>query len=135
MLASVTGSPVLAGSSIIHPTIYEAMLVADPLGFTAIFAQLTGDQTDWSVNPSIALNRIAWLALSAVLVWLALNARNALNENTKRLPWWRLRRTAPLPASQIKMPAAITYQGSNEILVESDRILIEFRRLMRQHLG
>ena len=130
MLASVTGSPVLAGSSIIHPTIYEAMLVADPLGFTAIFAQLTGDQTDWSVNPSIALNRIAWLALSAVLVWLALNARNALNENTKRLPWWRLRRTAPLPASKIKMPAAITHHPFAALLMNATKALLVNRVML-----
>ena len=107
MLASVTGSPVLAGSSIIHPSLYEAMLVADPLGFTAIFAQFTGDQTNWSANPTIVLNRLAWLTLSALLVWLALNARSMLNRNAKRVLWWRLRKTA-MPDNQMKMPAAMS---------------------------
>ncbi|MCP4862728.1 MAG: M1 family metallopeptidase [Alteromonas sp.] len=129
MLASVTGSPVLAGSSIIHPSLYEAMLVADPLGFTAIFAQFTGDQTDWSVNPSIVLNRLAWLALSALLVWLALSARSVLNESVKRAPGWRLRKTA-LPDSQSKMPAAITHHPFATLLVSATKALLVNRVML-----
>ena len=130
MLASVTGSPVLAGSSIIHPSLYEAMLVADPLGFTAIFAQLTGDQTDWSANPSISLNRLAWLALSVVLVWLALTARSVLHENSKRASWWRLRKAAPLPDSQIKMPAAITHHPFAALLMSAIKVLLVNRVML-----
>lgn len=129
MLASVTGSPVLAGSSIIHPSLYEAMLVADPLGFTAIFAQFTGDQTDWSVNPSIVLNRLAWLALSALLVWLALSARSVLNESVKRAPGWRLRKTA-LPDSQSKIPAAITHHPFATLLVSATKALLVNRVML-----
>ena len=123
MLASVTGSPVLAGSSIIHPSLYEAMLVADPLGFTAIFAQFTGDQTNWSANPTIVLNRLAWLTLSALLVWLALNARSVLNRNAKRVLWWRLRKTA-MPDNQMKMPAAITHHPFATLLVSATKVLL-----------
>lgn len=32
-----------------------------------------------------------------------------------------------------QMPRKVNYKGSNEILVESDRILIEFRRMMRKY--
>jgi hypothetical protein len=28
---------------------------------------------------------------------------------------------------------AVSYSGSNEVLIESDRILIDYRRMMRQH--
>ena len=31
-------------------------------------------------------------------------------------------------------PEQVKYKGSNEILVESDRILIEFRKMMKSHL-
>mgnify|MGYP006283352219 CR=1 FL=1 len=32
-----------------------------------------------------------------------------------------------------QLPRAVSYSGSNEVLVESDRILIDFRRMMRRH--
>lgn len=32
-----------------------------------------------------------------------------------------------------QLPTAVSYSGSNEVLIESDRILIDYRRLMRQH--
>ena len=32
-------------------------------------------------------------------------------------------------------PEKVKYSGSNEILVESDRILVEFRKMMKKHLG
>lgn len=32
-----------------------------------------------------------------------------------------------------QLPRAVSYSGSNEILIESDRILIDYRRMMRRH--
>lgn len=74
---------------------------------------------------------------------LCTNYRNFLRKSPILTPWFNkvtisTGENIALEDDRIikdQEPAAITYQGSNEILVESDRILIEFRRLMRQHLG
>ena len=74
---------------------------------------------------------------------LCTNYRNFLRRRPILTPWFnkvtiKTGENIALEDDRIikdQEPAAITYQGSNEILVESDRILIEFRRLMRQHLG
>ena len=34
-----------------------------------------------------------------------------------------------------QQPKAVSFSGSNEVLIESDRILIEYRRMMRRHQG
>lgn len=122
MLASVTGSPVLAGSSIIHPAVYDAMLVMDPLGFTAVFEQFSSGQTHWFVDASIVFNRLAWLGMSLVLVWLALNTRRAVNSLAKQIKWPFIKRRATRP--HFSPNAAILYHPLYTLVMAATKTLL-----------
>ena len=74
MLASITGSPVLAGSSILNPTLYQAMLLFDPLGFTAVFDQYQSGAPQWAMSMGILTNRLIWLFISAFVIHRVLSA-------------------------------------------------------------
>lgn len=72
---------------------------------------------------------------------LSTNARNFLRNRPLLTSWFNRitistgQKIALEDDAIIKgqLPTAVSYSGSNEVLIESDRILIEYRRMMRQH--
>lgn len=72
---------------------------------------------------------------------LSTNYRNFLRHRPILTPWFN--RVTIKTGNKIALeddriikdqqPTRVSYQGSNEILVESDRILVRFRRMMRGH--
>lgn len=81
MLASITGSPVMAGSSIVSEQFYQVFIWADPFGFTALIHQFSA--TDWYVNLLVIGNRLALLVISALLLFYGLTAQS-INKAKKR---------------------------------------------------
>ncbi|MFC6441604.1 M1 family aminopeptidase [Bowmanella sp. JS7-9] len=68
-LASLTGNPILAGSTISSELLYACMLWLDPFGITAHIKALNGHSTDTSL--AIWMNRLLFTASAAVGgVWL-----------------------------------------------------------------
>ncbi|MDC8829655.1 M1 family aminopeptidase [Alteromonas gilva] len=87
LLSSINGSPILAGSKVVNPALFNAMLYLDPLGFTAIFEQFDTGQANWQPSLVVLINGIIWLVVSAVLLRLFLTARAVENsESSTRTP-------------------------------------------------
>jgi len=71
---------------------------------------------------------------------LSTNSRNFLRQRPVLTPWFN--RVTIKTGNKIALeddrvikdqrPSAVTYRGSNEILVESDRILVRFRNMMQR---
>jgi len=70
VLASMTGSPILAGSSVISPTLYQLMMWGDPYGISAVLDKLNSPMP--FSNIELLVNRLAYLLLSTILVFIAL---------------------------------------------------------------
>ena len=72
---------------------------------------------------------------------LSTNARNFLRHRPLLTSWFNRitistgQKIALEDDAIIKgqLPTAVSYSGSNEVQIESDRILIDYRRMMRQH--
>tara|TARA_Y100001956_G_scaffold33167_2_gene32500 strand:- start:14809 stop:18018 length:3210 start_codon:yes stop_codon:yes gene_type:complete len=84
MLASINGSPLLAGSRVLSPQWYALMSWLDPYGFTAVYQQLE-QNTDWSLTFKILLNRGLWLAVAAGIFYIARSAFDAESRNPTRV--------------------------------------------------
>lgn len=70
-LASITGNPVLSGSSMASEMFYQFFLWCDPFGFTAAIDQLGAEAA--KANIPLLTNRIAVVFLSIWLLYIALN--------------------------------------------------------------
>ncbi|WP_416307862.1 M1 family aminopeptidase [Neptunicella sp. SCSIO 80796] len=87
MLASMTGSPTLAGSAVVSQSLYNTMLWLDPYGVTALINHI--DSANRYLNPPLLVNRCIYLALSAGLVYHALKVlpkkhpNNGVNKPSK----------------------------------------------------
>ena len=77
LLASVTGNPILAGSSIISETSYQLFIWLDPFAYTAIIASFSEPQ-GWI----IAVNRVLILLLTSLIYFSAV-ASNQSNSFSK----------------------------------------------------
>jgi len=104
MLASMTGSPVLAGSSVVSESFYNAMLWLDPYGITALVDNLSSD----SIYPSVELliNRLIYLLLSGAFVYVVLNKKETTKVTKKRHNKADIS-TASQPTKVVKQPARI----------------------------
>jgi len=82
ILASMAGSPVLAGSRVVSESFYNSMLWLDPYGITAIVDNLSSA----SVYPSVELwvNRLVYLLLSGAFVYVVLNKKETSKVTKKR---------------------------------------------------
>ncbi|MDN3485576.1 M1 family aminopeptidase [Pseudoalteromonas sp. APC 3224] len=80
LLASVTGNPILAGSSIISETSYQLFIWLDPFAYTAIIASFSEPQ-GWI----IAVNRVLILLLTSLIYFSAVasNQSNSFNKPVK----------------------------------------------------
>jgi len=83
LLASLTGSPMLAGSSVISESFYNTMLWLDPYGITGLIDNI--NSTNAYVNSQLLLNRLVYLlsALSLVYVFLNKKTQTKVNNKTK----------------------------------------------------
>ena len=71
LLASLSGSPIMAGSTVISESLLDTMIWLDPFGFTAYFQPiLAGEAPTLSVD--VLLNRCVFMALTALVVSTAL---------------------------------------------------------------
>ncbi|MEH6394331.1 M1 family aminopeptidase [Pseudoalteromonas sp.] len=80
LLASVTGNPILAGSSIISETSYQLFIWLDPFAYTAIISSFSEPQ-GWI----IAVNRVLILLLTSLIYFSAVasNQSNSFNKPVK----------------------------------------------------
>jgi hypothetical protein len=72
-IASITGSPILAGSSIINESIYQLVLYSDPNGITAVVDQLKNPE--WFLNAQFLLNRFTYLVIAVAILYIALKVK------------------------------------------------------------
>lgn len=82
MLASMAGSPVLAGSSVVNDTFYNVMLWLDPYGISALLDNINSANAYTSVE--LLANRLVYLLLSVAIVYVVLNNKPKLKANQKR---------------------------------------------------
>ncbi|NVK54316.1 MAG: hypothetical protein HWE26_01770 [Alteromonadaceae bacterium] len=89
-LGAINGSPILAGSKIISPLLYDTMLFADPMGLTAIFHQFGNGQQHWQPDSTVVINCLIWLAISTLLVKSSLRTSPTVRNSSL---WLRLSST------------------------------------------
>lgn len=80
VLASITGNPILAGSSVVNISFYRLFQWLDPFAFTAILSQFAEPQ--WHINNIFIANRIAVIIVSSLLLFLVV--RTSAHTLTKR---------------------------------------------------
>ena len=77
VLASLTGSPILAGSAIASDALYQSMMWLDPFGFTSLFAGFTGAGEDHQTvgigsDVKFVINRFVVFGATLAIIWKAL---------------------------------------------------------------
>jgi len=77
--ASITGSPILAGSSIVSESLYKLALWVDPYGITVLIQQLKS--ADWFSNHYFLTNRGTYLLISVGIVYFALKVKPLEKKN------------------------------------------------------
>ncbi len=82
ILASMTGSPVLSGSSVLNDSFYHAMLWLDPYGISALLDNI--NSANAYVNSELLVNRLVYLIFSAAVVYVVLNRKTTPKVNQKR---------------------------------------------------
>jgi len=80
VLSSMTGSPVLAGSSVISENFYHTMLWLDPYGITALLDNI---KSGTSYSSELLANRLIYSLLSVVFVYAVLSRKTTLMVNKK----------------------------------------------------
>lgn len=75
MLASMTGSPMLAGSTITSPWLFESMRLLDPFGNTALLALYQTPEASLYGDWIFYLNRLAYCILAAGLFYTSLKLK------------------------------------------------------------
>jgi len=73
ILGSLTGSPVLAGSSVLNDTFYNAMLWLDPYGISALLDNI--NSANAYINNQLLINRLIYIFLSVAVVYIVLNKK------------------------------------------------------------
>ncbi|MFC3093961.1 hypothetical protein DRW07_10800 [Alteromonas sediminis] len=86
-LASMTGSPIMAGSAVANEGLLYGMKLLDPYGITAILAQYKVGYTEVTLDVYVIFNRLLYVLLAALLTISALRcspaAISSTNANTK----------------------------------------------------
>jgi len=82
MLASMTGSPILAGSSIVNTQLYDALFWFDPFAITASISQFESlESSHWFKG--VLVSRVCYIALSATMIYWSLYKFNSELVSTK----------------------------------------------------
>ena len=76
ILASMTGSPILAGSKVVNENLMTFMQIFDPYGITALMAGLQQEGELTLLSPSLLANRIGCLVAALILLKLALSTKS-----------------------------------------------------------
>lgn len=79
LLASINGSPIMAGSSIISERFYHLFIWADPYGFTAALDNLANGRS--ILSSELILNRLMYLSASILAIFWQLNCLTT-NDNS-----------------------------------------------------
>lgn len=79
-IASITGNPILAGSSIINNDFYQVFSWLDPFAYTNVLVH--NDQNESLFTNRVIFNRVAVVLLSIIFLALALRAANPDKEKT-----------------------------------------------------
>ena len=83
MLASMTGSPMLAGSTITSPWLFESMRLLDPFGNTALLALYQNAELSLYGDSTFYLNRLAYCLLAAGLFYTSLKLKPYTAKHTQ----------------------------------------------------
>ena len=82
MIASMTGSPILAGSSIVNTQLYDALFWFDPFAITASMSQFeSSGSSQWLEG--VFVSRAFYIALSASIIYWSLFKYNSELVSTK----------------------------------------------------
>ncbi len=84
VLASMTGSPIIAGSSVINETLYQIMLWLDPYSITLIVKEMNNE--DWMVNVNLFAIRAAFLIISVFILNMILNREHQQTNEVNNKP-------------------------------------------------
>jgi ABC-type transport system involved in multi-copper enzyme maturation permease subunit len=82
ILASMTGSPVLAGSSVINESFHTVMVWLDPYAITTLLNGISLDNSYFSIE--LITNRLFYLILSIALVYLVLVNKISMQDREDR---------------------------------------------------
>ena len=83
VLASMTGSVIIAGSSLVNDTFYNAMLWFDPYGLSAVLDSIKSANS--YVSGELMANRLAYLLVSVALVYFTLTIKIKSKTTKKQL--------------------------------------------------
>lgn len=85
VLASMTGSPMLAGSTITSPWLFESMRLLDPFGNTALLAVYQNSEASLYGDWVFYLNRLAYCLLAAGLFYTSLKLKPYITKHVQSL--------------------------------------------------
>jgi hypothetical protein len=74
-LGSMTGSPILAGSSVVNEVLVQVMQVVDPYGVTELMVGIQKTGKLELFTPSLMTNRLGWLFIAALLFVFSLKTK------------------------------------------------------------
>jgi len=82
-VASLIGLPLIAGSEVVFPALWQAMLVLDPYGATTMISAMPQSGFLQSREVNLALGRAVWLAICLLLLRGIRDRPNQAGEDTK----------------------------------------------------
>ena len=86
--ATLSGTPMIAGSSVVFAPLKQAMLLLDPYAATAMMGTMPDSGALQSRTVVVTAGRVIWLAISAILLH-RIRAVPAIRERLLRLPRWK----------------------------------------------
>lgn len=104
ILASMTGAPMLAGSTISHPWLFESMRLLDPFGNTALIAFYQNAQPTRYGDVIFYLNRALYCLLGIGLFYISLKLKPYATKHVKAHS-----NSLPLPACNQKFQSMNTH--------------------------
>ena len=133
VLSSMTGSPVLAGSSLVSESFYQAMLWLDPLGISPLIDALGKSGESESVSWGLVLNRLLFLVLSGLLVYSALKknkeAHVDVDHSTSKAKAISSRQSHFAKVWQFITPKSALFQSVNTQLIKAPLLTMLHSRL------
>lgn len=82
-IASLIGLPLIAGSEVVFPKLWQAMLVLDPYGATTMISAMPQSGPLHSREVNVAVSRVLWLAICFLLLRGIRDRPNQAEQDTK----------------------------------------------------
>lgn len=124
-LASMSGSPILAGSTVVSDTLVEVMCWVDPFGFTAYTQAILSGQAA-TLDPSTTVNRLIIVVFAAAIVYFSVRRQG------HRQP--RRQRRQPGDSNKAALPAQPSYYQLATTQLNASKTLLTLTKTATQSL-